>query len=97
MLGFKAPGSDAGKSAKIREVRAWVRELHPFPEDATIMITELTCSEPGCPPVETVVAVLREKQPGVQGKVHRALAAVVRDDVAALVFREVGPAAGGAS
>jgi hypothetical protein len=34
-------------------VRLWA-----LSDDTTVMVTELECREPGCPPIETVVAVL---------------------------------------
>ncbi|MGW2373482.1 hypothetical protein [Kitasatospora sp. NPDC001683] len=34
------------------------RELLALADDDIVMIRQLDCTEPGCPPVETVVAVL---------------------------------------
>ena len=78
MFGMKKEGA----SAKSREVRGWVRELLALPEDAQVLVTELTCSEPGCPPVETVIAILRGAGKNAQVKIPRALAELTRDDVA---------------
>lgn len=41
-----------------------------------VMVTELACSEPGCPPLETVIAVLSDGKAPRQWKVHRAAADV---------------------
>ncbi|HVY38348.1 MAG TPA: hypothetical protein VHM31_10435, partial [Polyangia bacterium] len=55
------------------------------PEDATIVVTELACSEPGCPPYEVVMAVLRPGGiPPVQKKLHKRLAELSRPEVTRL-------------
>ncbi|WP_019063689.1 hypothetical protein [Streptomyces prunicolor] len=35
-----------------------MRRLLGLDEDTAVMVRQLACTEPGCPPVETVVAVL---------------------------------------
>jgi nitrate reductase delta subunit len=40
----------------IARVSEWVRERFKLPPDAPIMVSEITCNLPGCPPLETVVA-----------------------------------------
>ena len=35
----------------------------PFEADVTLMVAELECHEPGCPPIETVVSVLDKANP----------------------------------
>lgn len=69
-------------------IRGWVAELGLDRDDAVVMIQELRCDEPGCPPVETVIAVLA-LGPGAQTrKIHRAAADVTREDVARAFGRE---------
>jgi hypothetical protein len=51
-----APKTDPGALARIR---GWVRTVWDLSEDASVMVSELRCSEPGCPPIETVVLVPR--------------------------------------
>jgi len=67
-----------------RTIRGWVEELLAPGPDVTVMVSELTCSEPGCPPVETVIALLGGPAGNIQYKIHRPRAAVTRDDVVAL-------------
>jgi hypothetical protein len=43
-------------AAAAEQVRAWTRERFGLPGDAVIMVAEVTCAVPGCPPLETVVA-----------------------------------------
>jgi hypothetical protein len=47
----------------------------------------LACSEPDCPPVETVVAVLQEKQVPLQEKTHCAVLDLKRAEVEQLCER----------
>jgi hypothetical protein len=46
----------AGHAAAADRVRAWTRERFALPEDAVIMVAEVVCAVPGCPPLETVIA-----------------------------------------
>ncbi|MFI9362734.1 hypothetical protein ACIG5E_17025 [Kitasatospora sp. NPDC053057] len=39
-------------------LKSRTRELLALTDDDIVMIRQLDCTEPGCPPVETVVAVL---------------------------------------
>jgi hypothetical protein len=69
---------------RARDVKAWVRSAAGAPEEATIIVTELACSEPGCPPYEVVMAVLRPGAPPVQKKLHKRLAELSRAEVTRL-------------
>ena len=72
-----------GISAEQERVRTWAREHFNLPEDETIMVSELPCSDPGCPPVETHLVFW--KQGGRhQFKVFKPLAEVVPDDLLGL-------------
>lgn len=67
--------------AHLAAVKGWVAEALALPDDVTVMVTELRCTEPGCPPLETVVAVLRSGQPPAQRKLHKATAEITADDI----------------
>jgi hypothetical protein len=41
--------------ADLDRVRAWTRERFAIAVDAAILVSEVACSLPGCPPLETVV------------------------------------------
>jgi hypothetical protein len=38
-------------------VKRWTRECLRLPDDAVVSVSELACVDPGCPLVETVIAV----------------------------------------
>jgi hypothetical protein len=71
------PRPDGAASAR---VRAWVAAALDPDDDRTILVSELACTEPGCPPVETVIALLG---PGEreQWKLHKPVAAITETDV----------------
>lgn len=83
MLGMRTNGASGA-----RQIKAWARELLAVGEEATIMVSELRCSEPGCPPVETVIAILDGPGQARQYKIHQPSAAVTKGDVARLVAKE---------
>ena len=74
------PGGDPARSGR---VKVWVRDAFGLPEASTVMVSELTCTEPGCPPIETVVAIL-EAGATRRFKIHRPLAEVTEADIRAL-------------
>lgn len=84
------PGRVPGRTT---EIKAWAAEALGLTDDVALMVTELRCTEPGCPPLETVVAVLGGDGPNQQYKIHKPLADVTREDVQALA-KPIGPTQG---
>jgi hypothetical protein len=78
-------GSDRTALAR---VRAWARELWRLGGEDSVVVTELACSEPGCPPLETVVLIAAVDRPTVQHKLHLPAADVRLEDLQALVDQE---------
>lgn len=87
--GFLAPGGkdDGGASVRVKE---WCREVFGVAEGTTVMVVELRCSEPGCPRLETSVALLNEDLETRQRKIHKPLAKIVYEDIAALAEEDRG-------
>ena len=50
--------SEKRDPVRVAQIRAWVAELLPVPEDAFVMVKQMECPEEGCPPVETIIAIL---------------------------------------
>ena len=44
---------DPTHTAALERVRTWTRERFALPEDAAILVVQVACSLPGCPPLET--------------------------------------------
>jgi nitrate reductase delta subunit len=47
---------DAADQVALARVREWVRARFGLPDDAAILVAEVACAMPGCPPLETVIA-----------------------------------------
>jgi nitrate reductase delta subunit len=77
MLGLtkKSPDRAAHES-----LRAWTRERFALAGDETIMVSEIACSVPGCPPVETHI-VFWTQAGRHHFKIFKPLAEVAADDL----------------
>lgn len=65
----------------LERVREWTRARFKLAEDATILVSEVVCGLPGCPPLETVVAFWTEGDTRHHFKVFKRVAEVVPDDL----------------
>jgi len=65
----------------LRRVKDWTRERFGLAEDVTILVTEIACAVPGCPPVDTVVAFWTEDDRRHHFRVFKPAAEVVEDDL----------------
>jgi hypothetical protein len=81
MLPGTNPRPDGTATAR---VKAWVTATLEPDDNRTILVTELACTEPGCPPVETVIALLQEGD-RERWKLHKPAAAITEDDVRTLL------------
>jgi broad specificity phosphatase PhoE len=50
------PPQGESVGAALERVREWTRARFKLPDDAAILVAEVVCVLPGCPPLETVVA-----------------------------------------
>ena len=53
MLGFTTKSPD--RAGALARVRGWTKARFALTDDETVMVSELACSVPGCPPIETHV------------------------------------------
>ncbi len=78
VLGFTT--RTTGQGAALDRVRSWTRARFALPEDDTVMVSQIACAVPGCPPIETHVlfwtAAGRHHY-----KIFKPLAEVVEDDL----------------
>jgi hypothetical protein len=65
----------------LARIRGWAHELWNLPDEATVIVSELRCAEPGCPPIETVVLVSRKAGDTFQIKLAKPAAAVTATDL----------------
>ncbi len=50
----------SSKSPHVRKIREFVREI-TLDAETNIVVTELACLEPGCPPIETAIVIMGKK------------------------------------
>ncbi len=80
----KRPGVPSDDARRLKE---WARELWELPDDAALVVMELACQEPGCPPVETVVATLEAAAERRSVKLHGSAGAITREEFVRAVTR----------
>lgn len=88
---------DAGRqprsgAAATGQVRRWVEQHLVLDEPSTVLVTELACHEPGCPPIETVIALLGGRD-SKTWKIPCSAAELSAADVAAVLARPPATAA----
>ena len=66
--------------AHAAEVKRWARQALALDQKVIISVNEIACPQPGCPPQETVILVLRAGS-AVKLSIHKALADVIEADV----------------
>ena len=62
-------------------VEAWTRDRFGAGDDAVVLVAEVRCQVPGCPPIETVVAFWWPTGPRYRFKVFKPVADLVEADV----------------
>lgn len=87
----KAPGTlrgmlgtfrkSAAEIAALDRVAAWTRARFALGEADAVLVTEIACRLPGCPPIETVVAFWGKGETRYRFKVFKPVREVVEDDL----------------
>lgn len=75
---------DSSPSTKIspeqlKQLKAWTAQILALDESVPVSISQLTCTEPGCPPLETVIAIMT--QPPQTYKIHQPAVDIGEDDL----------------
>ena len=78
MLGFIK--KDRQNSALTERMRGWTRRRFELTDDETVMVSEIACQVPGCPPIETHV-VFWTAAGRHHFKIFKPIAAVSEDDL----------------
>ena len=74
--------------ASILKIKNWVGEAFELTEYESALVTELQCHEEGCPPIETVIVVLREGTGKEQYKFHKRMNEINFEDIEKLSTRQ---------
>jgi hypothetical protein len=71
----------AAHGAALDRVKEWVRARFALPDDAALVVAEVSCQLPGCPPLETAVAFWTEVGERRQFKIFKPVEQVREDDL----------------
>lgn len=77
---FDSSAANKISPAQLQRLKTWVYQTLSLDSAITVSISQLTCSEPGCPPLETVIAVMT--QPPQTYKIHQPAADISQTDLA---------------
>lgn len=73
--------------AALDRVAAWTRARFGLGQADAVLVTEIECGLPGCPPLETVVAFWDGPQTRYRYKVFKPVLEVVEDDLPPAWFK----------
>jgi hypothetical protein len=79
-------GSSRPNPVQIARIKEWVARRFDLPPDSVVMVSELRCSEPGCPPLETMIAIIDGPGHRRQVTLHKSTGEITMGDVDGLVF-----------
>ncbi|WP_462203678.1 metal ABC transporter permease [Frankia sp. CcWB3] len=79
---------DGTGRANAAALKAVVRDMLLLDDSHTVVIQQLACAEPGCPPVETVIAVLSAGAPTRRWTLHQPMAELTAESVRAALSPE---------
>ncbi len=65
----------------ISRLKDWTRERFRLPDADAVLVAELTCAVPGCPPVETVIAFWPAPGERRQFKIFKPATAIDLEDM----------------
>jgi nitrate reductase delta subunit len=71
----------SGHLDAVARVESWVRSRFSLSDAAVVMVAEVECQMPGCPPIETIAAFWGEDGTRYRFKIFKPVAKVVEDDL----------------
>lgn len=75
-------GGNRGRQAEaVAAISGWTRQRFDLSEHAPLMVSEIVCGAPGCPPLETVVLFWDEDGTRYGFKIFKPLGEVVEADL----------------
>lgn len=67
---------------KNKQIKQWIYQALQINDEISISLSQLQCTEPGCPPIETVINVMTN--PVQQYKIHKSIAEIEYTDISSL-------------
>jgi len=78
---LRALNTNAEHVAALDRVREWTRARFHLGDEATILVSQVSCRLAGCPPLETIVAFWTDDAKRHQFKLFKPVAEVTPDDL----------------
>ena len=75
------PKSDPAFLAAVERIQGWTRKRFKLAPGAAILVSEIACKMPDCPPMETAVAFWTGDDKRHQFKLYKPVPEVVYDDI----------------
>lgn len=82
-LGFNR---SQAQSVAITQIKDWTRTRFEVPDEAPILVTEVSCAQEGCPPLQTMVAFWTDAGDRHHFKLRMSAEQVRQEDIAQLSF-----------
>ena len=76
---FDASRAEKISPVQLKQLKSWIYQTLDLDESIPVSISQLTCTEPGCSPLETVIAVMT--QPPKTYKIHQPAADIKQHDI----------------
>jgi hypothetical protein len=76
-----------GYPEAIDRLKAATREQLHLSDDVVVSVTELACREPGCPDVETIVAILTADKKPRTVRFHKRIVEIDQSELAAALHK----------
>jgi len=72
-------------SLTLDQIRYWMRQNFGFPKEAPIVVKEVPCIKPSCPPIETAIVAVLKNEPPRHFKIQRPINEITFDHVYDLI------------
>jgi len=72
---------NAQQAGFVRQIKLWTRERFALAEDDVVMVAEIACGLPGCPPLETIVTFWTAPDTRHAFKIFKPAGGVTIDDL----------------
>jgi len=79
MLGRVGPHPEQLQA--VASIQAWTRRRFKLDALAAVLVSEVACTVPGCPPLETIVAFWTEDDKRHQFKLFKPMLEIIYDDI----------------
>jgi hypothetical protein len=71
---------------KVKDIKKWTRDLLKLSDEDIVMVTELQCWMTDCPPIETIISILKENGINKKYKIFKNTNEVIFEDIFESIF-----------